>query len=297
MNNRLSALAFLLTLIFASCNNSSQDHSTVHGISDDDSSNIPTIETTDHQQPQVEGKDANKLDSTAVKRWVNPEGIDTTLLFFEGTTVTLSFTEVKPSEEEYFLEQRLLKPIIEKNNNAHLIAHDIERIQLNRFAEFVRRDSTGLYLLLKDNSWKRVTPNESYDEMDVNFEYYFTELGYYSIRIQWGEGNGYMLVNDSTGVETRMYGRPYFSPSGYRILSLSYDIEAGYSSNGFELYEVQFGELVQFGEFNPSEWGPVKANWIDDDHAILTNESMELKSDELKYFRFYTQLKIGYEGE
>ncbi|KAB2807367.1 hypothetical protein [Phaeocystidibacter luteus] len=295
MNNRLSALAFLLTLIFASCNNSSQDHSTVHGISDDDSSNIPTIETTDHQQPQVEGKDVNKLDSTAVKRWVNPEAIDTTLLFFEGTTVTLSFTEVKPSEEEYFLEQRLLKPIIEKNNNSHLIAHDIERIQLNRFAEFVRRDSTGLYLLVKDNSWKRVTPNESYDEMDVNFEYYFAEHGYYSIRIQWGEGNGYMLVNDSTGVETRMYGRPYFSPSGSWILSVAYDIEAGYSPNGFQLYSNHRRELELFGAFRPHEWGPKKVNWIDDDNAILTNESFEIRNGDMQYFEFNTALAIGVE--
>ncbi|MTI29274.1 hypothetical protein E1171_00445 [Cytophagales bacterium RKSG123] len=171
--------------------------------------------------------------------------------------------------------------------------------------EFVRKDENGVSLKMQNGNWKPITLDENKDEAGNTFEYYFKDFGFYSVRTQWGEGNGYKLINDSSGKITDLIGRPYFSPNGTFILAVNFDIEAGYSWNGFELFRNDNGQLKKLGIYEPDKWGPYAVKWIDNNRLILKNQTFDfiLKNQTLKfrnsdmpYMDFYGELEIKYGG-
>lgn len=236
----------------------------------------------------MEGRDPEEpVDIQALQK----ERIDTTLSFAGGHTVTLRETEDTFSGE-YFLEQRIIDSLSAPYNNRHLEARAIETYLSAHDQEYVRRDSSGLHVKLANGQWKLVTVDPSLDEADHTFEYFFEEYGFYSVRTQWGEGNGFTLVNFQNGDMTRVWGRPYFSPSGRYVITVSVDLEAHYSQNGFQLFRQKNGQLELLGSFEPEEWGPYSAKWIDDTTVLLKNEQMETYEGELEYVDFFREVKI-----
>lgn len=227
----------------------------------------------------------------SLERWFEPTELDTLLQFENSYSITLKTTDsIKMSE--YFMEKEVLDSLNRIHGNSHDHALDVENHLLKTFGEYVRRDSLGLHLKMKDESWKLVSLKPDTHEADNTFEHYFTEFGFYSIRTQWGEGNGYKLINDQNGHTTDLFGRPYFSKNGKFIISISADIEAGYNRNGFQLFHNTDGELQKIGDYEPRAWGPYSAKWKDSSTIILKNETIEFKDGEMNYLDFYSELKI-----
>ena len=128
-----------------------------------------------------------------MKRWVEPSSIDTTLTF-KNRTIQLS-PSTSNDFDPYFLSNELINSLTKDFGNFHQKAMAIEEHQLKKFGKRVRREDNELFVKLDDGSWFQLQTNPYYDEVAHAFEYYFDKLGFYSIRVQWGEGNGYKLVN------------------------------------------------------------------------------------------------------
>jgi hypothetical protein len=276
---KLTNLLFIV-LSLCSCrqinkNASNQDSST----SQDKFSNIQT--------PNEIGNKENSEN----KKWFEPETLDTILNFSFRIQLTLKHTD-SVFINEYFLDRKPLDSITKQFDNRHLEALAIEKYLLKTNNEFVKRDSKGLYVKLKDGIWKLLPHDEISDESDNTFEHFFKEFGYYSIRVQWGEGNGYKLVNYLDGTVTPIIGRPYFSPDGQYIISVNCDIEAGYSENGFQLFRIKNKQLQHLGEYKPDAWGPISAKWLDNNMVILKNQTVEVKNNDINYIDFYAEIKI-----
>lgn len=224
------------------------------------------------------------------ERWVEPSSIDTSLVLSE-ITVTLS-----PGKEQdiepYILPADLLDSLTKGIQNTHKYSRAIEQYKINQSNTRVRRDGEGLSLKLDNGDWLLMKIDTRTDEVDNVFEYYFDAFGFYSIRVQWGEGNGYKLVSAETGTVSHIIGRPFFSPDGSKIIALGNDIEAGYSENGFQILENKAGKIREFGRFSPDSWGCESAIWLSNNQLLLKNQSLESKNSSWNYFTFYTVLEI-----
>ena len=194
--------------------------------------------------------------------------------------------------KEYYLDKRIIDSINIQEGNRHSEALGVEKYKLKTQKDIIKRDSTGFYVKLTNGIWKKLELNVEWDEVDHTFEHLFNKFGFYSIRVQWGEGNGYKLVNNKNGKVIRILGRPYFSPNGKYILSVNSDLEADYSENGFELFENNESVLKKVILFEPKNWGPFSAKWIDDDTVIMKNEGLEIKNDSLINSEFYIRMNI-----
>ena len=193
---------------------------------------------------------------------------------------------------EYYLDEIIVDSIDIHEGNRHSYALVVEKYKLKTQRDIIKRDSTGFYVKLINGKWKKLELNLEFDEIDHTFEYLFNKFGFYSIRVQCGEGNGYKLVNNENGDVIRILGRPYFSPNGKYILSVNSDLEAGYSGNGFELFENNEGVLKKIILFEPKNWGPYSAKWIDNNTVIMKNEGLEVKNDSLLNSEFYIKMNI-----
>lgn len=226
------------------------------------------------------------------KRWIEPEQIDTTIYLNNGFVVQL--TPANPTDfDEYFMTNKLIDSLTREHSNFYNKSLAIEQYLLPKYAEYVRRDSNDLAVKLTNGTWLTLKNNPEYDEVGHTFEYYFKDLQIFSIRVQFGEGNCYKLVNAKDGRITFIIGRPYFSPNGELIISLGNDIEAGYSINGFQLLRNKNGTISEIGKYEPSSWGCESAKWLDNKSFILRNESIEFGDSGVSYFNFFAigQLK------
>ncbi|MCE7996383.1 MAG: hypothetical protein HEP71_30675 [Roseivirga sp.] len=225
------------------------------------------------------------------RRMVEPSSIDTTMVL-PGITLRLSPAEAQ-SMESYLLPTALIDSLTKGIQNTHRYSRAIEQYQMKQFGNRMQRTQKGLSLKLNNGSWQLIEVDPQTDEMDNVFEHYFEEFGYYSLRVQWGEGNGYKLVNAETGAITHLIGRPFFSPDGSRLIALGNDIEAEYSPNGFELMENVDGKISSLGRYNPGSWGCMSALWLTNNSLVLHNQSLESKPDSgWGYFSFYTGLEL-----
>jgi len=232
-------------------------------------------------------------DSLPVISWFNPASLDTTIIFDE-VTVTLKVTDSIPIES-YFLSNKIIDSIASVYSIFHDRAFVIESLTMPEFDEYVYKDSI-VFVKLSDGSWKKLVADEFLDSSDPTFEYFFEEAGYYSLRVQWSEGNGYLLVNYVTGEETSIFGRPYFSKNSEYVISVNEDIIANYSMNGFQLFRSDKGYLYLLAEFNPKVWGPEAAIWIDQNTVILKCKTVQEKGYDSWDLNFYCELSFSING-
>ncbi|KAB1160469.1 hypothetical protein F7018_00915 [Tenacibaculum aiptasiae] len=247
---------------------------------------------TDLTLEEKEIKEPITTVESKIERWFEPTKLDTILHFNNSYSIILKNTDSIPITE-YFLEIEVLDSLTTLHNNSHRTALEIEKYLLNINKEFAKKDSAGLHLKMTNNNWKLISLDPNTDETDNTFEHYFKDFGFYSVRTQWGEGNGYKLINDISGETTKLFGRPYFSENGKFLISVNSDIEAGYSNNGFQLFQNINGKLKNIGSYKPDGWGPFSAKWIDNSTVILKNKTIEFKNEEMNYLNFYSQLKIN----
>ena len=219
-----------------------------------------------------------------------PPRIDTVWHLADGRSIILSGIG-RVAIHEYLPDFAYLDSMDRIYDNRFEAALAYERHVASHYGERFKRDSSGLYVRLRNGKWKKLYPDESLDETGHTFEYYFPTFGYYSIRTQWGEGNGYKLINEHTGEVTRIIGRPYFSPDGAYVLAVSSDLEAGYSANGFQLLENKHGHLRLLLSQEYENRGIVRAQWKDDSTAVLLWE-MPWYANDVERKRFYGLLRV-----
>lgn len=253
-----------------------------------DEKNQTTTEKKEINQPQIERIETKEI---RIERWFEPSTLDTTFNLKDNIQLTIQLTD-SIYIPEYFLDNKTLDSISNLYDNWHLRSLAIEKYLLDQNKNYTKRDTSGLVIKMKNGEWKLIPLDPMTDEVDNTFEHYFKEYGYYSVRTQWGEGNGYKLINDLTGEITNLFGRPYFSPNGQYIISVNADIEAGYSENGFQLYKNSNGELLHLGNYEPSSWGPMTAIWIDNNTIKTENVTTEIKDGLSDYLYFYGEIKI-----
>lgn len=225
-------------------------------------------------------------------RWFEPKTLDTMLTFSDTVEITLKNTE-PVAFDEYFIAPEILDTLIQSNANYYRRALAIEKHQMKTYGDIFKKDTKGLHLKLSNGAWIILTPYPKSDSESFTFEYFFRDHGYYSVRVQYSEGNRYDIVNYNTGKVTHLFGRPYFSPDGHYMISTSGDISAGYNWNGFQLFQNNNGHLELLGSYEPVRWAPDAGKWIDENKFVLKCRTTEMKEGLFYYVPFHAELKIN----
>lgn len=108
-------------------------------------------------------------------------------------------------------------------------------------------------------------------EEGYTFVHYLDKIDYYLLRVQWVEGNCWMLVNRKNGNKHYLSGFPYVSPDNKQMMAIGADLEAGYSFNGLALYTIHADSLqMVFSKETP--WGPLTMKWVNEQQFLLKRE-------------------------
>lgn len=143
----------------------------------------------------------------------------------------------------------------------------VEGPQLAKEAAKVQRHGDTLVFALK-NGKTAILANDRKPAIDENYAVYYyagyrEELGQHLAFGSYYESSDYLLINPANGQQTHLWGIPYLSPDKQFVLCPSFDLEAGFNNNGFELYSFENGNLKLLGDTELQHWGPGQIKWID----------------------------------
>ena len=102
---------------------------------------------------------------------------------------------------------------------------------------------------------------------------YLKRIHSHLIELRRYEGGSYLLVDDSTGMKTRIPGVPVISPDAKRFVSMSFDMGAGYDPNLIEVWNVEARKPHKEFSFESESWGPSDAAWRDPATVDFTQNS------------------------
>jgi hypothetical protein len=83
--------------------------------------------------------------------------------------------------------------------NWHDRAVKIQSYLADRFHDYFYTTDSTLVLTLADGKESIFAKWDSVNAEGYTFEHYFDKIDYYLLRVQWGEGNCWMLVNRKNG--------------------------------------------------------------------------------------------------
>ena len=147
-----------------------------------------------------------------------------------------------------------------------------EVVRINKDAPFVSRFGDSLIFVLASGKKAYIVNNDHTDGDDYASYSYLNDMkgiNQWLIAGSYYEAWGCLFINKINGDTTFLYGTPIVSPDKKYVLTYNMDLYAGFTYNGFELYEMKAGKpvLVERKEF--SGWGPDEVKWMDDTTLLV----------------------------
>jgi hypothetical protein len=214
---------------------------------------------------------------------------------FNLDSITIKFFDTDSvSFNDYFEDQKLIDSISKNYSNWHNRAKAIEKYQIDKYNLNIGIDNRNRTLILRNGEKVVLSPNPLNEEAGFAFEKLILNGIFHLYRVQWSEGNNYVLVNTITGKKTYTYGRVFVNSSHNYLVSINDDIEAGYSMNGIQLFHIDKDyNLIELWSYR-TEWAPRKIKWNSENELVLSGYYYD-ESDGWKYKIFYKKIKITYD--
>mgnify|MGYP001060556717 CR=1 FL=1 len=150
-------------------------------------------------------------------------------------------------------------------NNAYECAQKVEDLRLVETDIGVERSGDTLVIPVPGGEHVRLVNEDAGGPENVFYSYrdHLKDAGYHVVDVHYWEGSAHILVDDSTGRETRVMGPPVASPDGRRLVVASAAGVAGYSPNELQVWRVTPAGLELEWEVQPDDWGAADPRWID----------------------------------
>jgi hypothetical protein len=197
------------------------------------------------------------------------------------------------NNKAYFLDS-----ISEKEYNTVLLKMSEDKSVENEIIEDtnnVSRDKLKLTFHLKNESDSILVNDTTQDFSDfVNYCYLESnkDIDYWLVKVQLYEGGGYLLINKENGNKIWIWSKPVFSPDKKHFVSYSCDLEAGYLSNGIQLFEVKNREVFLLWEKEIDEWGPSELKWKNDSTIYIEKLKLDFNDSKNPDKISYKSMKI-----
>jgi hypothetical protein len=95
------------------------------------------------------------------------------------------------------------------------------------------------------------------------------------------ESSADFLISLKNGQKTMLWGNPKLSPDKTKVLSYSYDLQAGFINNGIQMYNFGInGQLNKIYECEIKNWGPVEIKWESDTSILIKRAKLDNEMQE-----------------
>lgn len=150
-------------------------------------------------------------------------------------------------------------------NNAYECAQKVEDQRLAATGVTAERRGDTLVIPVAGPEPVRLVNADAGGPENVFYSYrdHLTDAGYHVVDVHYWEGSAHILVDDSTGQQTRVPGPPVVSPDGHRLVVASAAGVAGYSPNELQVWRVTPDGLELEWEVQPDDWGAADPRWTD----------------------------------
>jgi len=96
------------------------------------------------------------------------------------------------------------------------------------------------------------------------------------------ESFDYLLIDQEDGGESHLWGLPVLSPDKKYFLTTQLDLEAGFVSNGFQLWRMENRKPLLRWEKELQDWGAGKIIWTRNNYVLAEQTYRNDSSNELE---------------
>ena len=257
---RINSACLLLLISAISCN--SKEQKNTHG-------NIDSTAKTEVASTILPVTDRQVMDVIKIKDTGTFKLGEYSLTF--NPTLTIYNPKDSSVMPHMYADDVERQKLIDSFGNWHENAMKVEKYLTGKYKDHFSRKGNVLTLKLANGKTLALNEKNNVGE-SYSFENYFPEIDYYLIRVQYDEGNTYLLVNRKNGYKKYVFGQIRVSPSQTQIASVNSDFEAGYSENGIQLFAIQGDTLAcKFQATIDANWGPANIKWINENQLHILN--------------------------
>jgi hypothetical protein len=202
----------------------------------------------------------------------NGEDVSDTALFLNEHKILISSI----SEDEY-----------KKAAQGERLNIDTTLIKKNK-DELVLSIAGNKKVILRDS----LANSDNTEQVTYNYIGHFKEAGLYVIKVQYYETGEYILINDKTGVKTKVWGEPKLSPDKKHIVCASNAVGYDIMPNGIQMWLIQKGNLNLDWEYKQEQWGPDGIIWENENIFYFTKHIPDFISKSKKEERHYAKILV-----
>lgn len=152
-----------------------------------------------------------------------------------------------------------------------------ETVRIKKAGPAVSQKGDSLIFTCANSKAAYLISNHVEDDPDNYSAYTFIQdmpkINQWLIMASYYESYGYIFIDKTSGDSTMLYGMPVVSPDNKFILTFNQDLEAGFTYNGFQLFEMNGSKLLAVGTKELISWGPDNVKWKNS-NTLLVQQSL-----------------------
>jgi len=154
-----------------------------------------------------------------------------------------------------------------------------EVIRIKKAAPAVSRSGDSLIFKSSNSKVAYLINNDNGDDVDNYAVYSFiqdmSKINQWLVMASYYESYGYIFIDKTSGDSTMLYGMPVVSPDNKYILTFNQDLEAGFTYNGFQLFEMNGSKPVAAGTKELISWGPDNVKWKNSNTLLVQQSTIK----------------------
>ena len=143
-------------------------------------------------------------------------------------------------------------------------------------------------ILVKTKTKNHIFRNDTFpSELFAVYTYknLFKDVGFIQVHCDGWESRCEFLINIETGEKTMLWGELKFSPGKEKVISYNVDLEAGFTPNGFQLFQMKDKSLSKVFDAYMEKWGPKEIKWESDTAILIKRVRYDDRGNEVYDYR------------
>ncbi|MCX8472289.1 MAG: hypothetical protein ORN85_01435 [Sediminibacterium sp.] len=164
---------------------------------------------------------------------------------------------------------------------------DNSRIKKNK-DKLVLNLTENIKVVLRDS----LSNSDNTEQVTYNYIGHFKEVGLYVIIVQYYESVEFLLINDKTGVKTKIWGEPKLSSDNKHIVCSSNAIGYDIMPNGIQMWLIEKDNLILEWVYKQEQWGVDGIIWVKENCFYFIKHIPDFISKTKKEEKHYAKISF-----